>query len=62
MDKSAMYAAGVLLSLMALIAFIRLAMGWTLVVNDISVPLWATGILFVILASMAWWLFASARK
>ena len=45
------------LSLIALMQLIRFLAGWELIVNGIAVPLWASGIAFVVaalLAAMVW--------
>jgi hypothetical protein len=47
----------VLLALIALLQLARFILGWEVTVNGVSVPVWASGIAFLIaggLASMLW--------
>ncbi len=49
--------AGVVLAIVALVQLLRLVMGWSVVVNGISIPLWASAVACVIaagLAAMVW--------
>jgi hypothetical protein len=45
-------------SLIALLQLLRFILGWEVTVNGLSVPVWASGVAFVIaagLAVMVWW-------
>jgi hypothetical protein len=47
----------VLLALIAVVQLLRLVLGWTVTVNGLVVPVWLSGIVFVIttgLAVMVW--------
>lgn len=47
----------VLLSLIALLQLLRFILGWEVTVNGILIPIWASGIAFVVaavLAAMVW--------
>jgi hypothetical protein len=47
-----------LFSLIALLQLLRFILGWEVTVNGLSVPVWASGVAFVIaagLAVMVWW-------
>lgn len=47
----------VLLSLIALLQLLRFLLGWEVVVNGMAIPLWASGVAFVVaggLAAMVW--------
>jgi len=43
----------VLLSLIALMQLLRFILGWQVTVNGVSVPVWASGIAFLIAAGLA---------
>lgn len=47
----------VVFSLVAILQLIRLAMGWEVLINGVSIPLWASGVALVVaggLAVMLW--------
>jgi hypothetical protein len=49
-------AVGVLL-LVSLLQLLRLVLGWAITINGVAVPLWASGVAFVVaagLAAMVW--------
>ena len=52
----------VFLSLLALLQAIRFLQGWTVVVNGITVPLWASAIAAVIAAGLALMLWRESRR
>ena len=55
--KSFSAIAGVVLAIVALVQLLRLVMGWSVVVNGISMPLWASAVACVLaagLAAMVW--------
>ncbi|MEP6875850.1 MAG: hypothetical protein ABI887_15935 [Burkholderiales bacterium] len=46
-----------LLSLLALLQLLRFLLGWEVVVNGVHIPLWVSGVAFVVatgLAAMVW--------
>jgi uncharacterized membrane protein HdeD (DUF308 family) len=48
----------VLLSLIAILQLARLILGWEVSVNGVAIPLWVSGIAFVVaggVAAMLWW-------
>ena len=42
-----------LFSLIALLQLLRFSLGWEITVNGVSVPVWASGVAFVIAAGLA---------
>jgi membrane protein implicated in regulation of membrane protease activity len=52
----------VLFSLIALMQLLRLILGWEVVVNGMPVPVWVSGIAFVIAAGLAVMLWRETRK
>ena len=51
----------VVLSLVAIVQLIRLALGWEVSVNGVSIPVWASGIAFVVAGGLAAMLWLEAR-
>ncbi len=51
----------IVFSLVALVQLLRLVLGWEVVVNGISIPVWASGIAFVVAAALAILLWREAR-
>ena len=54
--------AGVVFGLIALGHVLRIVFGWSLVVQDFSVPMWASGIAVVVMGYLAYEGFRLARK
>jgi hypothetical protein len=54
--------AGVVFLLIALGHVLRIVLGWSFMVQDFSVPMWASGIAIVILGYLAYEGFRLARK
>ena len=52
----------VLFSLIALLQLLRVASGWDVSVNGITIPIWASGIAFVVAAALAVMLWREARQ
>lgn len=52
----------VLFSLIALLQLVRLIFGWEVMVNGVTVPLWASGIAFVIATGLAVMVWREMRK
>jgi hypothetical protein len=49
-------------SLIALLQFLRFILGWEVTVNGVKVPVWASGIAFVIVAGLAVMVWREMRK
>ncbi len=62
MTKPFTITAVVLFSLIALLQLLRFVLGWEVVVNGVAVPVWASGIAFVIAAGLAVTVWREARK
>ena len=54
--------AGVVLGLIALGHVLRIVLGWSFMMQDFSVPMWASGLAVVILGYLAYEGFRLARK
>ena len=54
--------AGVVFGLIALGHVLRIVFGWSFVVQDFSVPMWASGLGVVVMAYLAYQAFGLARK
>jgi len=52
----------VLLSLIALLQLLRFILGWGVTVHGVSVPVWASGIAFVVAAGLAVMVWLESRK
>ena len=52
----------VLFSLIALLQLVRFILRWEVTVNGIIIPIWASGIAFVIAAALAVMLWREARQ
>lgn len=52
----------VLFSLIALLQLVRFILSWEVTVNGIIIPIWASGIAFVIAAALAVMLWREARQ
>jgi hypothetical protein len=53
MTKPFTITAVVLLSLIALLQLLRFTLGWEVTVNGISIPIWASGVAFLVAAGLA---------
>ena len=51
-----------LFSLIALLQLLRFVLGWEVMVNHISIPVWVSGIAFVLLAGVAVMVWRETRK
>ena len=57
MNKPFTLVAVVVFSIVALLQLLRLLLGWEITINAITIPLWASGVAFVVaagLAAMVW--------
>ena len=62
MRKPFTITAVVLLLLIALLQLLRFMLGWEVTVNGLSIPVWVSGIAFVIAAGLAVMIWVEARK
>jgi hypothetical protein len=53
MKKPFTFTAVILFSMMALLQLLRFTLGWEITVNGVTVPVWVSGIAFVIAAGLA---------
>ena len=53
MSKPFTLAAVVVFSLVSLLQLLRLMLGWEITINGIAIPLWASGVAFVVAAALA---------
>jgi hypothetical protein len=51
-----------LLSLIAVLQLVRFILGWEVIVNGLSVPVWVSGIAFVVAGGLAVMLWLEARQ
>jgi hypothetical protein len=51
-----------LFSLIALLQLLRFSLGWEITVNGVGVPVWASGVAFVITAGLAVMVWRETRK
>jgi hypothetical protein len=57
MNKPFTVVSVVVLLLVSLLQLVRLLLGWAITINGVAIPLWASGIAFVVaagLATMVW--------
>ena len=57
MNKPFTLVAVVVFSVVSLLQLLRLLLGWDITINAITIPLWASGVAFVVaagLAAMVW--------
>lgn len=52
----------VVLSLVAILQLIRFILGWEVLVNGLSVPVWASGVVFVVAGGLAIMLWRESRE
>jgi hypothetical protein len=52
----------VLLALIAILQLLRFILGWEVTVHGVSVPVWASGIAFVVAAGLAVMVWLEMRK
>ena len=51
-----------LLSLIAVLQLLRFVFGWQITVNGVGIPVWASGIAFVVAAGLAVTVWLEARR
>jgi hypothetical protein len=57
MNKPFTVVAAVVFLLVSLLQLLRLVMGWAITIDGVAIPLWASGVAFVVaagLAAMVW--------
>jgi len=57
MNKPFTVVSVVVLLLVSLLQLLRLVLGWAITINGVAIPLWASGVAFVVaagLAAMVW--------
>ncbi len=62
MTKPFTLIAVVLFSLIALLQLLRFGLGWEVTVNGVTVPVWVSGIAFVIAAGLALMVWREMRR
>ena len=55
-------ACGVVFGLVALAHVLRILLGWSIVIQDLSVPMWASGLAVIVMGYLAYEGFRLARK
>ena len=51
-----------LLSLLAVLQLLRFVLGWEVTINGVRIPVWASGIAFVVAAGLAVTVWLEARR
>ena len=62
MNKPFTLVAVVVFSLVALLQMLRLLLGWDITINGIAIPLWASGVAFIVAAGLAEMLWRERRS
>ena len=62
MNKPFTLVAVVVFSLVALLQMLRLLLGWDITINGIAIPLWASGVAFIVAAGLAAMLWRERRS
>ena len=62
MKKSFTITSVALFSLIALLQLLRFTLGWEVTVNGLTIPVWMSGIAFVIAAGLAVMIWRETRK
>lgn len=53
---------GIFFSIISLVQLIRTVLGWPLQVDGIDIPVWCSGLAFLITGALAVWAFRSASR
>ena len=53
---------GIILTIIALAQLTRTVLGWSVQVDGLTVPIWLSGVAFLITGSLAIWAFRSASR
>jgi hypothetical protein len=62
MNKPFTLIAVLLLSLIAVLQLLRFVLGWEVTVNGLGIPVWASGIAFVVTAGLAVTVWLESRR
>jgi len=62
MNKPFTVLAVIVLALVSLLQLLRLVLGWAITINDVAIPLWASGIAFLVAAGLAAMVWREARS
>ena len=62
MNKPFTLIAVVLFSLIAVMQLLRFILGWAVTINGVGIPVWASGIAFVVAAGLAVMVWREARR
>jgi len=62
MRMASLIVAGIFFAILALVQFTRLYLELPIVVGNTPVPLWVSGIAFVVTSFLSIWMFISAKK
>ncbi len=54
--------AALVLALVALVQLLRLVLGWSVVINGVSIPLWASAVACMVAAGLAAMVWREARQ
>ena len=52
----------VVFALVAVLQLLRVVLGWEVTINGVSIPLWASGVAFVVAATLAFMLSRESRS
>ena len=52
---------GAVFALVAALQLIRVLLGWPVVIDNLPIPLWASGCAFVVAAALALWAYRTAK-
>ena len=61
-QKAFSLVAGVVFGLVALVHVLRIVLGWSIVIQDLSIPMWPSGLAVVVFGYLAYEGFRLARK
>ena len=62
MSKPFTLTAVVVFSLVSLLQLLRLMLGWEITINGIAIPLWVSGVAFVVAAALAVMVWRESRS
>jgi hypothetical protein len=52
----------VVLALVAVMHVVRLSLGWVIVVNDVTIPMWVSAVGFILAGALSVMLYRESRK
>ena len=56
------HVSGAFFGLLAVLQLVRAALGWPVQVAGVSIPIWASGLAFVVASALAAWAFRTAGR